>query len=137
MKTIEQAAKEYAETTVLKETDASLSELINYCEIDFKAGVEFAQRWIPVSEEMPPSRKMVLARIDRGEGKTWLILAEFIKTRTVLAEDFFEDYDDDEMDYDEEIDSYYVPETWVECSYFGDSIMFSNPVIEWRPIELL
>lgn len=53
MKTIEEAAYVYARKTVLKDTDPTLSELIEYCEMDFKAGVEFAQRWIPVTEEMP------------------------------------------------------------------------------------
>lgn len=53
MKTIEEAAKEYSEIVVLKETDASLTELKEYAQTDFKAGVEFAQRWIPVEEELP------------------------------------------------------------------------------------
>lgn len=91
--------------------------------------------WIPLSEQKPEPHTKVLAKIGRGEGKTWTILARFIPTRTVLAEDFFEDYDEDDMDYDEENDQYYVPETWVECSWFGSDLMFhSEPVIEWKPI---
>ena len=65
-------------------------------------------RWIPLSEQKPEPQTMVLAKIDRGEGKTWVILAKFIPARTVLAEDFFEDYDEEDMDYDEENDQYYV-----------------------------
>ena len=101
----------------------------------FIEGFNEARKWIPLSEQKPEPQTMVLAKIDRGEGKTWVILAKFIPARTVLAEDFFEDYDEDDMDYDEENDQYYVPETWVECSWFGSDLMFhSEPVIEWRPI---
>ena len=64
-----------------------------------------SENWIPLSEQKPEPQTMVLAKIDRGEGKTWVILAKFIPARTVLAEDFFEDYDEDDMDYDEEDDS--------------------------------
>ena len=47
MKTIEEAAKEYAE----KNKKARKSDFIT--KKDFKAGVEFAQRWIHVEEELP------------------------------------------------------------------------------------
>jgi hypothetical protein len=101
------------------------------------AKAEFAQQFIPVEEEMPPAQTKVLAKIDVGEGNIWTILAEHIEPRTVLAEDFFEDgdYEEEDMDYDEESDSYFVPDTWVECSYFGTSYIFSKPVIEWSPIN--
>ena len=48
MKTIEEAAKEYAE----KNKKARKSDFIT--KKDFKAGVNFAQTWIPVEEELPP-----------------------------------------------------------------------------------
>ena len=101
----------------------------------FIEGFNEARKWIPLSEQKPEPQTMVLAKIDRGEGKTWVILAKFIPARTVLAEDFFEDYDEDDMDCNEEDGQYYVPETWVECSWFGSDLMFhSEPVIEWKPI---
>ena len=131
MKTIEQAAKNYTELR-------GLAEVFKRSRIaDFMAGAEFAQQFISPEEEMPPAQTKVLAKIDVGEGRTWTILAEYIEPRTVLAEDFFEDgnYDEEDMDYDEESDSYFVPETWVECSYFGTSYMFSETVIGWRPIN--
>ena len=110
-------------------------DLASAAEEGFIRGFDEARRWIPLSEQKPEPQTMVLAKIDRGEGKTWVILAKFIPARTVLAEDFFEDYEEDDMDYDEENDQYYVPETWVECSWFGSDLMFhSEPVIEWRPI---
>ena len=48
MKSIEEAAKEQAAIKV--RTD---SEYIQ-AKQDFKAGVEFAQRWISVDDELPP-----------------------------------------------------------------------------------
>lgn len=47
MKTIKQAAKEYA--ALRCKSDIWQNEISR----DFKAGVEFAQRWIPVEEELP------------------------------------------------------------------------------------
>ena len=47
MKTIEQAAVEYAES--LEDNDYTIET-----EAAFKAGAEFAQRWISVEEELPP-----------------------------------------------------------------------------------
>jgi len=56
MKTIEEAAIEYAE----KNKKTRLSNHIT--KTDFKAGVEFAQRWIPVEEELPEDGGIVLVR---------------------------------------------------------------------------
>jgi len=52
MKTIEQAAKEYA-----NKTDKANQEWVQE---DFKAGVEFTQRWISVEEVLPETEDMVL-----------------------------------------------------------------------------
>ena len=48
MKTIEEAAKEYGRK-VSPQSDWTARN----AEISFKAGAEFAQRWIPVEEEFP------------------------------------------------------------------------------------
>ena len=58
MKTIEEEAKEFASKvagvvvpgTVITYT---IEELNSFSESDFKSGVEFAQRWIPIEEELP------------------------------------------------------------------------------------
>jgi hypothetical protein len=133
MKKIEDViAKKYISEQNLPERKRTPAE--NY--IDWGVfGANEAQRWISVDEEKPPTKTMLLVKIDRGDGKTWTILAEFIPAKTVYAEDFFEDYDEEYMEYDESEDMYYVPETWVECSYFGVSNMFSAKVIEWRLLE--
>lgn len=51
MKTIQEAAREYE----IKQWDAD--------EDSFKAGVEFAQRWIPVEEELPEVGELVQVKI--------------------------------------------------------------------------
>ena len=60
MKTIEQAAEEYAKSN----WETRLSNHVT--ETDFKAGVEFVQRWIPVEEEIYPSHKQILVKTDNG-----------------------------------------------------------------------
>lgn len=54
MKTIEQAAEEYADSLKLDDAHrVSKQQFKEYAQSDFKAGFEFAQRWIPVEEELP------------------------------------------------------------------------------------
>ena len=55
MKTIEHAAVEYAES--LEDNDYTIET-----EAAFKAGSEFAQRWIPIEEELPEVGEIVLVR---------------------------------------------------------------------------
>ena len=57
MKTIEQAAKEFR-----AEFMADGSHLERCSDVSFKAGVEFAQRWIPVEEELPEENEVVLVK---------------------------------------------------------------------------
>lgn len=55
MKTIEQAKIEYSSSLRLDYVHgADEEEFEKYAQSDFQAGVEFAQRWIPVEEEWPP-----------------------------------------------------------------------------------
>jgi len=58
MNTIKEAAEEYA----LK-TDKANSEWVME---DFKAGVEFAQQWISVDEELPEKGSRVLLKNENG-----------------------------------------------------------------------
>ena len=53
MKTINDAALEYAE---LKANKLFRRLEVSIAEKSFKAGVEFAQRWIPVEEELPDEK---------------------------------------------------------------------------------
>ena len=59
MKTIEEAALEYA---IQRQVDAEELKYIGRYQQSFKAGVEFAQRWISVEEELPEVGEIVLVR---------------------------------------------------------------------------
>jgi hypothetical protein len=66
MKTIETAARNYCNidlNLVLDEEERYYKDFQKYD--GFKAGVEFAQRWIPVEEEKPENMKSVLV-MDNG-----------------------------------------------------------------------
>lgn len=58
MKSIEEAAKEYALLAGMAiETDIDDNgefDHESFIDDSFKAGIEFAERWIPVGEELPP-----------------------------------------------------------------------------------
>lgn len=56
MKTISSRVLEYKESEFKNDKRFAISyeQQIICCVNDFKAGVEFAQRWIPVEEELPP-----------------------------------------------------------------------------------
>ena len=60
MKTIEEAAKDYSKSK-------SSAEVFRCAhETDFKAGVEFAQRWISVEDELPEIGDIFLVKTDNG-----------------------------------------------------------------------
>ena len=68
MKTIEEAAKEYAKDKYLY-----IPDMVFQCENHFEAGVEFAQRWIPVEEELPEKLVQVIVKLANGwHTTTWI-----------------------------------------------------------------
>lgn len=74
MKTIEKAAIEQSLNEVNKgsDNDALFCSSIGMKQIierAFKAGIEFAERWIPVEEELPESDKILTTVIVRIQGK--------------------------------------------------------------------
>lgn len=76
METIEQAAIDYAES--LEDNDYTIET-----EAAFKAGVEFAQRWISVEEELPDIGEEVLVKRELRQGDTWV--QRFCSVSTRLA----------------------------------------------------
>ena len=67
MKTIEEAAIQYANTK--SSSDVFIESHIK----DFKEGVEFAQRWIPVEEELPKKLVQVIVKLENGwHTCTWI-----------------------------------------------------------------
>ena len=92
MKTIEQAALEYAEPIASDLSHKSMDDL-NICDLEdciaesFKAGVEFAQRWIPIEEEEPPLYITVLVKLFNGRYFT----AKYIKSSKCREDDVWSD----------------------------------------------
>lgn len=76
MKTIEEAAKEYA---ITRSYENKIQFILD--NEAFKKGVEFAQRWIPVEEELPEEgtnflhhNRFVLIKLLDGKIKTALLM---------------------------------------------------------------
>ena len=103
MKTIKEAANEYSRR-VSPQSDWTARN----AEISFKAGVEFAQRWIPVEEELP----------EIGEKVQVKLLIEIIGHKTT-------DIDHDRLILKD-------GKTWM----FDVEQMAGIAVTHWRPIEL-
>ena len=61
MKTIEEAAKDFNDSHVNGHHPQKWVSDI------FKAGVEFAQRWIPVEEELPPIGEKVITKMSKDK----------------------------------------------------------------------
>jgi len=77
MKTIKEASKEYINNSLLTKALSNVNyeennyeagyndSLINNTEESFKAGVEFAQKWTYIEEELPNYYQIVLADNDK------------------------------------------------------------------------
>ena len=64
MKTLDQAVKDYVQPMV----DEGMPELdIVFSSADFKNGVEFAQKWISVEDELPDILTEVLLKLSNGK----------------------------------------------------------------------
>ena len=67
MKTIEEAAKDFNDSHVNGHHPQKWVSDI------FKAGVEFAQRWTPVEEDLPEKSKQVIVKLENGwHTCTWI-----------------------------------------------------------------
>ena len=68
MKTIEEASVEYS-----KEQYDHDPIMRFQCETHFEAGIEFAQRWIPIEEDLPEEFKQVIVKLENGwHTCTWI-----------------------------------------------------------------
>ena len=93
MKTIEEAALEYAEHEANDFPSGDCRADMNLCEIEdwfkdaFKAGAEFAQRFIPIEEEEPPLHITVLVKLFNGR----VFTAKYIKSSKCREDDAWSD----------------------------------------------
>ena len=73
MKTIEEAAIECANMYVSGYRDFYPSNEGDFIDV-FESGVEFAQRWIPIEEELPPVSQQVIVKLKNDwHTCTWLL----------------------------------------------------------------
>ena len=75
MKKIEEAAKDYSAEYYLFNEDMRMQ-----AETHFEAGVEFAQRWINVKEELPNIGDHILIKLIGDKLKIWRIFNEDDRT---------------------------------------------------------
>ena len=67
MKTIEEAAREFCNIKQDLVIDEEERYYQNFDKYDgFKAGVEFAQRWISINDELPSMREYCLVKLSDG-----------------------------------------------------------------------
>ena len=117
MNTIEEAARDYAEHEANDFPSGDCRADMNLCEIEdwfkdaFKAGSEFAQRWISVEEELPPIGEMVLTKMEKRHGDTWV--QHYYSTATRLENQG----------------------EWQDVNWVDHSMSFGH-ITHWRPIEL-
>ena len=121
MKTKEEAAEELANAYCRKSDeviDLKRSMINEYIYTAFKDGVEFAQRWIPVEEELPEMS-------DNEED--WI---------------FDEEIDDEPVKFSKDVlikDKY--GNVAMGCMYedgdwLSEYIIMDKPITHWRPIEI-
>lgn len=109
MKTIDEAAKEYSK-------DKSSAEVFREAhQLDFKAGVEFAQRWILVEEELPTAYET-----GNWDGKR----SDFVLAKNIYGNWF------KARTYQGVIDGHSF------CDFVDDTDMVVSNIVSWRPIEL-
>ena len=82
MKTIEEAAKEYG-----RATGDNPDKPINAGYGGFMAGIEFAQRWIPVEEELPPPEESVLVKDCFGKHRVSVLMYDMKTWKTISMSD--------------------------------------------------
>ena len=116
MKTIESAALKYAEP-IATYTYYNGMDNLTYCDLEkcmvdsFKAGADFAQRWIPVEEELPRIGEMVITKMEKRHGDT--MVQNYYSTATRLENQG----------------------EWQTVNWVDHSISFGH-ITHWRPIEL-
>lgn len=73
MKAIEQAAIECANIYLQGYRDSYPADKNDFVDV-FEAGIEFAQRWIPIEEDLPEKFKQVIVKLENGwHTCTWIM----------------------------------------------------------------
>ena len=83
MKPVEETAKELYQLYVIPKSDRIPERFIEA----FKSGVEFAQRWIPVEEELPPPEESVLVKDCFGKHRVSVLMYDMKTWKTISMSD--------------------------------------------------
>lgn len=97
--------------------------------------------WIPCSQRMPENETEVEITFVRKRYKTgeamYLTARAFYEDVTLTTEESIYGWNEtDNWEYDEELDSYIIPEGWFECVSFSEELgIVDMPVIAWRHLS--
>ena len=92
--------------------------------------------WIDVNEELPKPMHNVLVYYKNTCDKGRIVKAIYVEPYTVLADDFYEDWDEEFCDYSYAEGEYYVKSGWYE-SVENDEYGYhpiSDEILFWRPM---
>ena len=114
------------------------------CEVNARADFLIAngvtvQRWIPVSERLPESEKIVLVSAkSKTFGYRHTIMVAHIGYHEITTEEYgWHEYEGD-TEYDEEKDCFWIPECWYEVNSVEDNgnwiIDDDYDVTHWMPL---
>jgi hypothetical protein len=91
--------------------------------------------WISPKDSLPPNEKRVAVIVDYY-GKHWTTIAEYIHSRTIKSEDFFNEDCEGDDEYDEENDCYWVKANWYESNLYDEvHWCIIDEVLWWAEIE--
>ena len=94
--------------------------------------------WISVKDRLPEMEKSVLIRCEkRPSGTDYLCIAFYVPEKTMSAESSILNWDYEVLEYDEQIDDYYVLEGWYEEIHNWEeysAIGVADFVTHWMPL---
>jgi hypothetical protein len=88
--------------------------------------------WVSVADEMPKSGRIVLALYDNELGNRRRIRAKWLAAKSEESTD-----ESETSEYDEEADTYWLPEGWYECIDNWDdysSVFVHHTITHWTPL---
>jgi hypothetical protein len=92
--------------------------------------------WISVKDKLPPVEKKVLILADRNGFK--IITTAIYEDGKLTTEDSMWVWETDGLTYDEDRDSYIVPEGWLEDKVYNPVDVYNYPiddvVTHWMPL---
>lgn len=91
-------------------------------------------KWMPVSSGLPPHGRNVVATYINRLGNRRTIIAHYIERWT---EESFSDENEDNDEYSEELDIYYLKEGWYENLDnwdYSSIIVHEGEITHWMPL---